>query len=77
MTGVNDDSTKWNDFVKIVAAPADSSLVGGNWYAADGTELGPDIWGGFVVVLEVYNDPATGDHGGLSKAPYPGFGWYK
>ncbi len=39
--GYNDDGTKWVYFVKIVAAPADATVDGGKWYAADGTEIGP------------------------------------
>jgi len=38
--------------VKIVAAPADATLVGGLWYAADGTEIGPAIWGEFATIQE-------------------------
>ena len=48
-----DDGVKWTYFVKIVAAPADANLVGGIWYAADGTEIGPVIWGSFAVIQRV------------------------
>ena len=66
---------RWNYFVKIVAVPADATKVGGVWYAADGTEIGPDIWGEFAIIEEVYNDTGTGDHGLLDKSPAgPGFG---
>ena len=76
--GDNDDGTKWNYFVKIVAVPADAHNVGGVWYTADGTEIGPDIWGEFAVIQEVYNDQGTGDHGLLYKSPAsPGFGYYQ
>lgn len=54
---------KWNYFTKIVAAPADATLIGGIWYAADGTEIGPVIWGEFATIQEVYNDPCDGVHG--------------
>ncbi len=70
-------TAKWNYFVKIVAAPADATLISGNWVGADGVVIGPAIWGEFVVLLEVYNDSGTGDHGVLYKSPSrPGFGSY-
>ena len=66
---------RWTYFVKIVAAPADATLTGGIWYAADGTEIGPSIWGEFAVIQEVYNDTGTGDHGILYRSPAgPGLG---
>ena len=74
-SGTNDDGSKWNYFVKIVAVPADATNVGGVWYTADGTEIGPDIWGQFATIQEVSNDTGTGDHGVLYKSPAgPGFG---
>jgi len=54
---------KWTYFVKIVAAPADAYADGGVWYNADGTEIGPEIWGAFAIIQEVYNDPCGGFHG--------------
>jgi hypothetical protein len=76
MWGV-DNGNKWNDFVKIVAVPADAVKVAGVWYTAGGVEIGPDIWGEFATIQEVYNDQATGDHGLLYKSPAPsGFGYY-
>lgn len=66
---------KWNYFVKIVAVPADATEVAGVWYAADGTEIGPEIWGEFATIQEVYNDTGTGDHGALYVSPAgPGLG---
>lgn len=53
----------WNYFVKIVAAPADATLIDGVWYAADGTEIGPVIWGEFAIIQQVENDPCAGIHG--------------
>ena len=68
---------KWNYFVKIVAVPADATLSGGIWYAADGTEIGPFIWGEFAIIQEVYNDQGTGDHGIYYLSPVgPGFGQF-
>ena len=66
---------RWTYFVKIVAAPADATLVTGTWYAADGSEIGPAIWNEFAVVQEIYNDTGTGQHGVLYLSPYSaGFG---
>jgi len=66
---------RWSYFVKIVAAPSDATLSGGVWYSADGTEIGPAIWGEFATVQEVYNDTGTGDHGVLYLSPFSaGFG---
>lgn len=77
-SGVNPDGSHWTYFVKIVAAPADANKDNGNWYTADGTEIGPVIWGQFAVIQRVSNDPLFGEHGILYKSPAsPGFGFYK
>jgi len=74
---VNGKMRKWTYFTKIVAAPSDANAVDGVWYAADGTEIGPVIWGSFATIQEVYNDPSAGEHGILYKSPAgPGFGIY-
>lgn len=68
---------RWEYFVKIVAAPADATLSGGIWYAADGSEIGPAIWGEFAIVQEISNDTGSGEHGVLYLSPYSaGFGRY-
>lgn len=68
---------QWTYFTKIVAAPADATSSGGFWYAADGTEIGPVIWGEFATIQSVYNDPCSGDHGIEYLSPYSaGFGAY-
>jgi len=73
----NGKKQRWEYFTKIVAAPADATLTNGTWYAADGSEIGPVIWGEFAVIQEVYNDTGTGDHGVLYLSPYSaGFGRY-
>ena len=65
----------WTYFVKIAAAPLDADLIDGIWHAADGTEIGPAIWGEFIVLQRVLNDTGTGDHGVLYLSPYSaGFG---
>ena len=77
-SGTYDDGTHWTYFVKIVCAPADAYKEGGFWYTADGTEIGPVIWGAYAKVLQVSNDPAYDEHGVLYKSPAsPGFGFYK
>jgi hypothetical protein len=43
----------WTYFVKIVAVPEDAMLVEGIWYDANGTEIGPMIWGQFATIQEV------------------------
>jgi len=73
----NGETCKWNNFVKIVAAPSDATKNGGVWYAVDGTEIGPDIWGEFAIIQAVNNDPCAGDHGLLFNGEAPtGFGFY-
>lgn len=78
-SGLTPDGERWTYFVKIVAAPADAYKDGGNWYMADGAEIGPVIWGAFAIIQQVSNDPSLGEHGLLSKSPAcpPGFGFYK
>jgi hypothetical protein len=69
---------KWVYFVKIVAVPADANLVAGIWYDADGSEIGPEIWGSFAIIQSIYNDPCAGDHGVEYLSPVgPGFGKFK
>lgn len=75
MVDVDGKMRKWTYFVKIVAAPADATATNGVWYNADGTEIGPQIWGEFAVIQEVSNDPSSGAHGILYKSPAgPGLG---
>ena len=54
---------KWDYFVKIIAAPADGKLSGGKWFNADGSEIGPVIWGEFAIIQEIVNDPCAGIKG--------------
>ena len=76
-SGTNTDGTKWNYFCKIVAVPADAVLDAGVWFTADGVEIGPDIWGEFATIQEVYNDQSTGDHGLYYLSPFSAvFGAY-
>ena len=65
----------WSYFVKIVAAPSDAFVEGGVWYEADGTEIGPVIWGSFAIIQEVESDPCAGIHGAQYISPAgPGLG---
>ena len=74
---VDGASCKWEYFTKIVAAPADATLIDGIWYTAGGGEIGPVIWGEFATLQEVSNDSCAGDHGVLYRSPVgPGLGKY-
>ncbi len=57
------NACQWSYLATIAAAPADSVAVGGTWYAADGTEIGPVVWGAFAVVQKIENDPCATLHG--------------
>ena len=75
--GGNGETCNWNYFVKIVAAPTDATLAGGFWLTADGTEIGPAIWGEFAIVQQVDNDSCAGAHGISYLSPNnAGFGSY-
>ena len=69
----NGKKQRWTYFTKIVAAPADAWLEDGMWMMNDakGNEvvIGPEIWGEFATIMEVYNDTGTGDHGVFYKSP--------
>lgn len=65
----------WSYFVKIVAVPSGAELVDGVWYTPDGGEIGPEIWGQFAVIEEIYNDPYAGSTGVETLSPTgPGLG---
>jgi len=53
----------WDYFVKIIAPAADAALTGDIWYTVDGVEIGPEIWGDFAIIQEVFNDPCAGAEG--------------
>ena len=65
-----DDADPWTYFVKIVAVPEDADLVDGIWYDADGTEIGPEIWGSFAIIQEV----ESGEGATYVSPSGPGFG---
>jgi hypothetical protein len=57
------------------SAPANANLVGGIWFDANRKERGPAIWGEFITIQEVYNDPCTGFRGIQGRTPVgPGLG---
>jgi hypothetical protein len=65
----------WESFTKIVAVPSDAIKKDGTWYAADGAEIGPDIWGQFAIIQDLLNDPCDGVHGIQYLSPdHAGFG---
>ncbi|MEN8114253.1 MAG: hypothetical protein ABFS21_07680 [Actinomycetota bacterium] len=58
------------EFVKIVAPQEDAYVAGDVWYTADGTEIGPVIWGAFATIQEVF-----AGQGATYVSPFgPGFG---
>jgi len=72
---VDGEICEWDYFVKIIAVPIDAINNSGVWYNADGTEIGPVIWGEFAIVQEVNNDPCAGAEGLIYKSPVdPGLG---
>lgn len=67
--GENGETCRWNEFVKIVAAPEDAKNVNGMWYDKDGVEIGQVIWGEFALIQDIYNDTCSGEHGVFYKSP--------
>jgi hypothetical protein len=55
--------------VKIVAAPADAHSEGGFCYAADGTGIGPVIWGSIAIIQQVENYTCARIHGLQYSSP--------
>lgn len=74
-----------NDFIKIVANPANASIASPvsyfgeqTVYAADGRVIGPQLWGEFAVIQYLLNDPSTGDNGlRLKSQVAAGFGKFQ
>jgi hypothetical protein len=65
-----DGTVLWEYFTKIIAVPEDAVKTDGIWYAADGTEIGPDIWGQFATIM----DTESGDGRTYGSPAGPGFG---
>lgn len=70
MRGEGEAADDWTYFTKIIAAPADATVVDGVWYSAEGAEIGPDIWGGFAIIQEV----ESGVGATWISPDHPGFG---
>jgi hypothetical protein len=76
--GADNKDHKWVYFTKMVKVPSTAYLSGAYWYSADGTEIGPAIWGGFATIESIYNDPYSGFHGVEYLSDYAaGYGAYK
>ena len=63
--GEDGKTCRWTYFVKIVAAPADATAIGGVWHTADGVEIGSVIWGAFAIIQQVDNDTCEKEVHGL------------
>lgn len=73
--GVNPDGSHWSYFVKIVYPPGGPVDVN----PADGYDDntgGEIIWGAYIIIQQVSNDPALDEHGILSLVKPAGFGAY-
>jgi hypothetical protein len=68
-----DGKDKWTSFTKIVAVPEDATTDDGNWYIADGSEIGPVIWNQFATVQTV----ESGQGVTYVSPSGPGLGLYK
>ena len=74
-TDVDGNECVYDEFIKIVAVPEDAGLTDGYWYAADGKEIGENIWGQFAIIQYIVNDPCEGVEGVQYKSPdHPGLG---
>ena len=72
---INGQTCTWDYFTKIIAVPSDATLTNGFWYAADGAEIGANIWGDMAVIQDIYNDPCAGYSGLQYRSPdHAGFG---
>ncbi len=66
---------EYDEFIKIIAVPADATLSNGMWYNPDGDEIGPEIWGQFAIIQLIINDPCEGVSGvDYKSADHPGLG---
>lgn len=74
-SGTNEDGTHWVYFVKIVYPPG--GAVDANEDGIDDNTGGSVIWGSYVRVQQVSNDPALDEHGLLFIVRPAGFGAYK
>jgi len=75
----DENGEHWTYFTKIVAVPADAYVDepydeygNGTWYAADGTEIGAQIWGAFATIQQV----ESGEGATYISPSGPGFGQF-
>ena len=52
----NGELCDWHYVYWIVAAPSDARLQNGVWIAADGSQLGAQIWSDFAVTNTLYQE---------------------
>lgn len=81
---VNGKERNANDFIKIVANPAEATINAPTSYFNEqtvylnGKVVGAQIWGEFAVIQYVLNDPSTGDKGLRLKSQIAaGFGKFR
>jgi len=74
---MNDDgeTCKWEYFVKIVYPPGGVVDVDSDGF--DDNTGGSIIWGAYVRIQQVSNDPCAGEHGKIFAVQPTGFGAYK
>ncbi len=74
---VNDEgkTCKWTYFVKIVYPPGGPVDADGDGH--DDNTGGSIIWGSYIRILQVSNDPCAEEHGNIFSVQPTGFGAYK
>jgi len=74
---VNDEgrTCKWTYFVKMVYPPGGPVDANNDGY--DDNTGGSIIWGAYVRIQQVSNDPCAGEHGNIFSVQPTGFGAYK
>ncbi len=76
---LDDKKCNWTYFTKIVTPNEEAGAYkdDGLWYTAEGTEIGPVIWGAFATIQVVENDKCADIHGAQYVSPAsPGLGKY-
>lgn len=52
----NGDLQRWMRYYLIKAAPSNARLEDGIWYKPNGRVLGPEVWGEFIIVRNIFRD---------------------
>ena len=73
-SGTNEDGTKWTYFVKIVYPRG--GVVDVDTDGIDDNTGGSIIWGSYVIIQQVSNDPPLDEHGNIFSVMPTGFGYY-